>query len=339
MASTINDVAKLAGVSRQTVSRVLNEPGLVNGQTLQNVRKAMEMLDYHPNITARNLANNQVKTIGLFMPFTVNQVRQNLFFSTVSATICHYCADKDFVLQLFTSLNRDDYSVLFKKLHREKRVGGLILTCPSVNNNEIIDLLAADIPFILIGRPGVELEQANYVDVDNVEGARLLGEHLFGLGHGRIAVLNAPAALTLAEDMSAGIELAREAAGIPSANITELNTDLTLESGYQAGKQLLSGAERPTAIIAADDLLAVGVAKAAAELGLAIPGDLSLASAVKNGWGDLLPMQLTYVDTQFEQLGTIAANYIMGVITGRTRAAFKQILDVRLVEGNSCAPA
>lgn len=335
MASTINDVAKLAGVSRQTVSRVLNEPGRVNPDTLQNVKRAIEKLDYHPNITARNLANNIVKTVGLFMPFGVAEVRQNLFFSTLSATVCHHFADKDFVLQLFTSLDEEDYGSLFKRLYREKRVGGLILTCPSVNNQQIVELLAARIPFVLVGRPGVELEGASYVDVDNAEAADRLFSYLLELGHQRIGFLNAPPSLTLAVDLSEGIDRARKRWAERSELIEE-HSGLTLEYGYEAAKRMLSAPDRPTAIMAADDLLIMGAAKAAEELGLSIPGDLSIASAVKNGWGDLLPIPLTYIDTQFEKLGGISAAYIIDQISGEPTQQLRCVLPVQLVEGQSC---
>ncbi len=336
MGSTIDDVAKLAEVSRQTVSRALNTPNMLSSETLRKVNKAIEMLDYHPNITARNLAINIVKTIGLFMPFTVQQIQQNMFFSVISATMCQHCTVNDFVFQLFTALPDEHYSSLFKRLYREKRVGGLVITCPSVNIQDVMELISAQIPFVLIGRPAIELEEVNYVDVDNVQAAYLATHYLLELGHRRIALLNAPRHMTLSEDLRKGLQQAFLDFSLPLDQISECFTDLTLDSGYRSAVDLLHDQERPTAFLTADDLLAVGAKKAADHQGLSIPHDLSLISAIKNGWGDLLPFELSHIDAPFEQLGILSAEYLVDRIQSKSHTHIRKILPVQLVSGESC---
>ncbi|MBB6669786.1 LacI family DNA-binding transcriptional regulator [Cohnella nanjingensis] len=338
MASTINDVAKLAEVSRQTVSRVINEPSLVNPKTLEKVQRAIEILDYHPNVTARLLVNKRVKTMGLFMPFSADQVRQNLFFATLSSTICQICSQSDFVMQMFTSLSREDSSRFFVKLFKEKQVGGLILTCPSVSNDELIFLLSEKIPFIIIGRPGIMSQQINYVDVNNVQAGDLAIEHLIQYGHRRIGFLNGPANMTLSADLNKGVITAAQRHGA-KLDIRESETDLTLDSGYHQALILLKSDQRPTAIFTADDLLAVGVKKAADELGLSIPSDLSLISGTNSGWGNIFPQELTYIDTQFERLGDIAAKHMIRFILEEQPSNLSEVLPVRLVLGQTCASA
>ncbi|MFD2330560.1 LacI family DNA-binding transcriptional regulator [Cohnella sp. GCM10020058] len=337
MASTIDDVAKLAGVSRQTVSRVVNNSPLVKPKTIHEVKKAIALLDYHPNVTARNLANKVVKTVGLFMPFDVEQVRQNLFFSTISANICHYYARHDFVLQLFTSPEEKNYSELFIKLYREKRVGGLILTCPSVNNDDVLDLLAARIPFVIIGRPALEAEQINYVDADNVEAALLATRRLLELGHRNIVLLNAPQAMTLAEDIKKGVETAFRERGLSLDGLTELHTDLTLNSAYEATIRQLARADRPTAFVTADDLLVLGMKKATDQMNLTIPDDISVITVTKNGWGDLLPTSLSHIHTKFEELGTLSAQFMLqSIIEPDGKHVIQQKLKPELMEGDTC---
>ncbi|MFD0711691.1 LacI family DNA-binding transcriptional regulator [Paenibacillus sp. GCM10027626] len=336
MANTINDVAKLAGVSRQTVSRAINDPDLLNKNTLEKVQRAIQILDYHPNITARFLANKRVKSIGLFMPFSADQVKQNLFFSSLSSSICQYCSHHDFVMQLFTSLPRADSSRLFVKLYKERQVGGLVLTCPSVTNDELIFLLSEKIPFIIVGRPGIASKQINYVDVDNVQAGVLAIEHLTQFGHVRIGFLNGPANMTLSADLHQGVTAA--VGNHPSKlNIMEAETDLTLDSGYMEALRLLQSEERPTAIFTADDLLAVGVKKAADELGLSIPEDLSIISGVQTGWGNIFPCKLTHIDTQFDKLGDIAADHLVRLILDGETENLSKVLEVRLVEGQTCS--
>ncbi|WP_214627760.1 LacI family DNA-binding transcriptional regulator [Paenibacillus agaridevorans] len=337
MSSTINDVAKLAGVSRQTVSRVINNSPLVKPETIVEVQKAITLLDYHPNAVARNLAIKTVKTVGLFMPFDVEQVRQNMFFSTISATICHYYAKQDFVLQLFTSPDDRNYSELFKKLYREKRVGGLILTCPSVNNEDVMELLAAKIPFVIIGRPGLELEQINYVDVDNVKAAYLAVQRMLELGHRKICLLNAPSSMTLAVDIRKGAEEAYREASMPIGNLSEMHIDLTLKSAYEATLHVMSRDDRPTAFVTADDLIVLGIKKATDQLNLSIPTDLSVISVIKNGWADLLPMPLTYIDASFEDLGTRSAQFMLKTISEPEKKHMMQKkLKPELIVGGTC---
>jgi len=335
MAVTINDVAKLAGVSAQTVSRTINDPTLVSKKTLEKVQRAIDALDYHPNITARFLVNKKVRSIGLFMPFSIDQVKQSLFFSTLSSAICQFCSQNNFVMQMFTSLSREDSSRLFAKLFKERQVGALILTCPSVSNEELIYLLSEKIPFIIIGRPGILSAQIPYVDVNNVQSGKLSIEHLIQYGHKRIGFLNGPSNMTLSHDLRQGVADAVAAHGQP-LTILESETNLTLESGYAEALKLLRSDRPPTAIVAADDLLAVGVKKAADELNLRIPEDLSLISGVLNGWGNILPFKLTHIDTQFEKLGDIAAEHLSRYILNEEPITLSKILEVRLVEGQSC---
>ncbi|GBF75176.1 LacI family transcriptional regulator [Paenibacillus sp. 598K] len=342
MTSTINDVARLAGVSRQTVSRTLNEPDKVNSDTLDKVMRAIRMLDYHPNVTARSLANRTIRSIGLFLPFSADQVRRNLFFSLISNTVCGSCAEHDFVLQLFASAAGEESGELFKRLYFEKRVGGLIITCPSVRTKELIDLLGQEIPFVLIGRPPAGLEAISYVDSDNVTAARIATEHLLQLGHRRVLLLNAPPTMTLAEDLRQGLREAIEAASprdcsSDEAHATEATTDLTYDSAYEAAFASLAQSSRPTALVAADDLLALAAIRAAAQLGLEVPVDLSIVCIDHNGWGELSTRKLTYIESGSAQLGALAAAHLMSSITNQYRPTLQRVLPVQLVEGQSTA--
>lgn len=336
MASTITDVAKLAGVSAQTVSRTINTPELVSKKTLDKVQRAIHALDYHPNLTARLLVNNKVRSIGLFMPFSSDQVKQSLFFSTLSAAICQFCSQNNLIMQMFTSMSREDSSRLFVKLFKERQVGGLILTCPSVSNEELIHLLSEKIPFIIVGRPGILTAQIPYVDVDNVKAGSIAIEHLIKFGHRRIGFLNGPSNMTLSTDLREGVTAVSRT--LPELEMMESETNLTLECGYIEALKLLRSERRPTAIFTADDLLAVGVKKAADELNLRIPEDLSIVSGVQNGWGLILPFKLTHVDTQFEKLGDIAAQHMARHILDEEPINLSKLLEVRLVEGQSCGP-
>jgi len=335
MASTITDVAKLAGVSAQTVSRVINSPEMVSKNTLEKVQRAINALDYHPNITARFLVNSKPRSIGLFMPFSSDQVRQSLFFSALSASICQFCSQNNLIMQMFTSMSREDSSRLFVKLFKERQIGGLILTCPSVSNEELIYLLSEKIPFIIVGRPGIQTTQIPYVDVDNVQAGKMAIEHLAGFGHRRIGFLNGPSNMTLSIDLREGVTSAATQHH-PEMVILEAESNLTLESGYSEALKLLKSEKRPTAIFAADDLLVVGIKKAADELYLRIPEDLSIISGVQNGWGNILPFKLTHIDTQFEKLGDIAAEHLARYILHEEPINLSGLLEVRLVEGQSC---
>lgn len=335
MGSTINDVAKLAGVSRQTVSRVLNEPDRVQGVTLERVQKAIELLDYHPNITARNLANRTVRSIGLFMPFTAEQIRRNLFFSLISNSVCMCCAEHDFVLQLFTSVPEEEYSDLFKRLYYEKRVGGLIITCPTIRTTQLVELIGHGIPFVLIGRPPVNVEGINYIDSNNRHAAYLATAYVLEQGHRDLMLMNAAPWMTLSEDLRDGFNLAHKEQGLTVAPDKIVHTALTYESAYQEALAILRQPSPPTAIVTADDLLALAVMRAAEALGINIPGQLSLVCVEHNGWGEVSRQRMAHIESGSEQLGVVAAQYLVARINGTTSEMLQQILPVRLVEGET----
>ncbi|MCC3375847.1 LacI family DNA-binding transcriptional regulator [Cohnella sp. REN36] len=338
MASTINDVGRLAGVSRQTVSRALNDPDSLHPTTLKKVMRAIRMLDYHPNITARNLANRSVRSIGLFMPFTVEQMRHNLFFPVISTSICQHCAENDFMFQLFTAAPEEEgFSGLFKKLYYQKKVGGLILALPSIKTRDIVELIGSRIPFVLIGRPAFDLELVHYVDVDNVQASYMATRHLLDLGHRSVALLSASPSLTLSEDLLAGFRKAYEDKGIPTGKAYVAHTDLTFGSARWEMEKLLDLTDPPTAVVSADDLLALGAVRAAEERGMSVPGNLSIVCATHNGWGDIAHPKFTYIATGYEQLGHLASNHMISSILKQDMPALRQILPVRLVECSSTA--
>ncbi len=330
----MNDVARLAGVSSQTVSRAVNSPNLLSPATLAKVRRAIDLLDYHPNVAAQSLANRTVKMIGLFMPFTQEQVKSNMFFHSLSATVCQRCAQHDFVLQLFTANPDESYVRLFKRLYREKRVGGLLLTCPSMNTKEIGELRSSAVPFVLIGRPAAPDLDVDYVDVDNAAGAHMAAQHLLNKGHRDIALLNAPKFMTLSEDLRSGVQRACQEQGEP-VRFTEIHSELTYKSGLEIMRRLIASDSRPTGIITADDLLALTVKRAADEARLRIPEDIAVISTFASGWYDVMEPELTHVDTGFERIGIVAAEHMMKVILKKNPPPLRTVLDVKLTEGKS----
>ena len=336
MASTIIDVAKLAGVSRQTVSRVLNTPHLVKPETLELVNRAMAMLDYHPNVSARSLVMKTTKAIGLFMPFSTEQVRQNMFFSTLTSVLCHYMPQHDFVLQLFTASAGENYSEMFKRLYREKRVGGYIITCPALNIKEILELTREGVPYVLIGRPAVEMEGVNYVDGDNRQAGYLAAKKAIEYGHRNIAFLNAPESMTMAEDLREGIARAVSESGEDDIRIREIHTDLTMQSAMKHARDCI-GADAPTLFLTADDLLAFGVMRAANELGFPTPERISVVSMSASGWDEYAEKPLSRSEHDIASLGTIAADYLIKTIMQGPQEPLHEVLPVHYVEGGTCA--
>ncbi|HZG57780.1 LacI family DNA-binding transcriptional regulator [Paenibacillus sp.] len=337
MASTINDVAKLAGVSRQTVSRVLNTPNLVKPETLEAVNRAMAMLDYHPNVSARSLVMRTTKAIGLFMPFTTEQVRQNMFFSTLTSALCHYMTQHDFVLQLFTASAGENYSEMFKRLYREKRVGGYIITCPALNIKEIVELTREGVPYVLIGRPAVEMEGVHYVDGDNKQSGYLSAMKAIENGHRHIVFLNAPESMTMAEDLRAGIARAVEESADADVVVREIHTDLTMQSAMKHTVQCLKESAKPTLFLTADDLLAFGVMRAAGGLGYSTPEQLSVISMSASGWEEMSEKPLSRSEHDIASLGTIAAEYLIKTITQGPQEPLREVLPVRYIPGATCA--
>jgi LacI family transcriptional regulator len=333
--ATSRDVADLAGVSRTTVSFVLNNvPDVkISAGTRQRVLDAARRLDYYPTAAARSLASGRTYRIGMILGEGEDRLSADAFWPGFLAGVTAAVRRKGYrlVLQMAEDVTSHDAYV---GLIREKQVDGLILSGPR-NDDPLLPRLAEEnFPLVLHGY----LPDTPFpcVDVDNAAGARLAVNHLIGLGHRRIGFIsNAPLWYAGAQGRLQGYQEALEQAGIEHEPALMQTANFLPETGRQAMENLLALEKPPGAVFASGDVIALGALRALHAAGLAVPDDMALV-----GFDDIFVAAfahppLTTVHIPVFGLGWTAAETLIAIIEGDPEVP-SVTLDAELVIRESC---
>ncbi len=332
---TIRDVARRAGVSVATASRVLNRNDLVNDETRRRVLLVMEELEYTPSHAARRLSLGRTLTISVVITFlTRPQAAERL--RGVDAVL----SDSEFDLVIYNVESVEKRDQYLRTLPVAQRTDGLLVISLPPSLAEIDALAGASIPVVVIDAHAPGLEALPRVVGDDVAGGELATRHLVELGHRRIGFVGDafenPFGFTSGRDRYAGYERALEAAGVP---VREEYVALGVHSRYEARElavRLLTMPEPPSAIFAASDTQALGVMTAARELGLRIPEDLSVI-----GYDDIEAADyvgLTTVRQQLFESGRQGAEILLKEIEARSETPPCVCLDPSVVSRATTAP-
>ncbi|MFQ5855368.1 MAG: LacI family DNA-binding transcriptional regulator [Anaerolineae bacterium] len=332
---TSADVARRAGVSRTTVSLVLNNaPGAsISEATRQRVLRAAAELNYHPDAAARSLVCRQTHTLGLVLCQTPDRVFADAFLPQVLHGVGRVAQEHDFkvLLQYVEDVTRPDAYVA---LVRGRHIDGIILSGPRSDDEQLPQLYAEGFPVVLLGQ--LPKTPTPFVDVDNVDGAYRATEHLIRLGHRRIGLItNAPLAYTASEQRRAGYQQALEAHGIPYDPALVRYGDFREESGYAAMMSLLDG-KPPDAVLVASDLVAFGALEAIKMRGLRVPGDIALVGFDDVPVARYVDPPLTTIRLPAHQLGAEAARLVLRLIAGEEPEETQILLQTTLVVRDSC---
>lgn len=327
---TIKEVAKAAGVSVATVSRVYNGFEGVRDDTRSRVQRAADRLGYHPHGAARSLVTKRTHTIGVLLPALYGE-----FFSELIRGI-HEATEASGFHVLVSSTRRPADSLEPVLQSMRGRVDGLMLMAPELEPAAARHHLPARIPLVLLNGPPGEAPCAQ-LGIANVEGARQMVRHLAGLGHRRIAMIRGAAHNFDAAERLQGYRSALAEVGLPHDPALEMRGDFTEESGHRAARSLLEFADRPTAIFAANDCMALGALSAIREEGLSVPGDVAVA-----GFDDI-PMAryahpaLTSVHVDIADLGRRAVTRLFDAIRAPNAAPpDRELISTTLVLRRSC---
>jgi len=332
---TSREVAKAAGVSLTTVSYVLNDVTemRISEETRQRVLEAARQLDYHPSAAARSLVRQQTYILGLVLRQRPDRLSTNAFLPPVIHGITSVIGPAGFKL-LVESVEDVSRPDAYLSLVYEAHVDGIILGARS-DDQQLLRLHADNFPVVLWGRlPEIDLP---FVDVNNMEAARIAVEHLIGLGHRRIAcITNAPPHTGYETiDRLAGYRAALEAHALPFDETLIRYGDWEARSGFEAMNSLLDLPDRPSAVFIASDEVALGALRAARIAGVRIPHDLALM-----GFDDILVSEymtpsLTTVRVPAYELGAAAARMLIEIIQTGQRPA-PMILETQLIVRESC---
>jgi len=336
---TQRQIAEEAGVSRTTVSLVLNDvPGVrISPKTRQRILEVARRLNYHPDAAARSLVSGCTHTIGFVLCQSPDRVFADAFLPKVLRGVGDAVQENGFRV-LIHSVEDVTAPEAYIGLVREKHTDGIILSGPRSDDQQLPRLKAEGFPVVLLG----QLHGSNipFVDVDNVGAARQAVEHLVELGHRRIGMItNAPLAYTAARDRLAGYRQALEEAGLPFDEGLVRYGDFREESGRVAMKQLLDLPVSPTAIFAASDLVAFGVLVAIKERHLTIPDDVALVGFDDVQLAHYVDPPLTTVRLPAYELGYGAATLLTKLIGGEPVKEQEILLQTELVVRESCGAA
>jgi LacI family transcriptional regulator len=328
--ANIKDVARLAGVSVATVSRVFNDSSLVSEPTRERVRSVAARLNYWPNGVARSLITSRTLAIGVLLPDLFGE-----FFSEVIRGIDRSARGKG--LHLLLSSSHSDTNELITALRAMRgRIDGLIVMAPDVDAPAAIQASGVDFPYVLIDA-GIEVADCDTISIANLEGARALVEHLVALGHRRIATITGPPGNIDARQRLEGyrqVLRARKGAWDPEL---EIPGDFSEPSGYAATERLLALDPRPTAVFAANDYMAIGAMGALSDAGLRVPRDMAVTGFDDIAMARYLNPPLTTVRVDAYGLGERAVERLLRAQASRTRRKpHREVLSTTLVVRGSC---
>ncbi len=340
MKATIIDVAKLAGVSITTVSRVVNNNYPVKYSTRIKVNKAIEVLDFSPNSLARGLIQKKTYTIGVIVPSITN-----LFFPEVVKGIERYLRQDDYTIFLCeTGENAVDEKLRVKRMI-ERQVDGLIIIGPTPSNieNGFFESIADEIPLILVNgyNKGVK---CHFVLTDEETGTMEALYYLYELGHRNIAFLRGGQSYSydLKQEVFTDF-MANKGIEYPENNIIKIERGNSLDAvdlSREAVRNRLTKPRPPTAIFCCNDWMATGAINAAKHIGIKVPDQFSVVGFDNIVVSQLSEPKLTTVNQKMNELGVISARLLLEVIEekGENGGTFKRVTsEVELIKRESCS--
>lgn len=308
--ATIEEVASAAGVSRSTVSRVVNGSTAVSPEALAAVRAAIDELNYVPNRAARSLASRQTHAIALIVPEDTTRFFGDPFFAAIVAGITGALGGSDYLLNLLIA--SDDPGDKMTSFVRNGGVDGALIVSHHTND-AFVDRIADAVPVVFGGRPVRRRDGDYVVDVDNVAGARNATRRLIDIGRTRIATISGPLTMVASEDRVQGFRAALADAGLTP--YAEEEGDYSESSGAEAARRLLDGG-RPDAIFVASDLMARGALTALRSAGVRVPEDIALVGFDDSSVAITTDPQLTTMRQPMYAQGEAMARVLLSRLAG-----------------------
>ncbi|AIQ63271.1 HTH-type transcriptional regulator MalR [compost metagenome] len=310
MTVTIKDVAKRAGVSPSTVSRVLSGHPRISVETSRKVKGIMEEMGYHPNIMAKSLVSKTTNSICIILPKPAEELFSNLFFMELIRGIVTQASRSGYDVLISSGANEKEELDAVSRLLKGRRVDGAILLY-SRKDDAVIDFLQSNgYPCVLVGRSD-KYEDMLSVDTDNVMAAYDATSHLISMGHERIGFVSGPPNLIVSRDRLQGYRKAIEEHGLESRPEWIVEGEFLQDSGYRAMSFFMNLPNRPTALVVVDDMVSFGVLRGLNELKFKVPNDLALVSFNNIPLAELSSPPISSIDIGIYHLGYTASQVLI----------------------------
>jgi len=333
--TTIKDIARKANVSHTTVSRALNDKSRIKNETKEKILSIAKELNYRPDFIARSLVMRRTKTLGLVITTIANP-----FYTELSQGIETTAIRLGYNIILCST----NYDLATEKKYidmlQSKGVDGIIFTSAHMGDPNIIELAKEGFPTILVNRrtyDPVVRNKIDYVGVDNIRGGFLAVEHLIKLGHKRIGVIGGSSESSVGFERLEGGKKALAAYGLKVMDDYFLEGDFLRGSGYEGGKKFLKMDERPTAIFATNDYMALGIYQAVLEADIRVPEEIALIGFNDIEFSSIKGIELTTVGQKKYEMGALAVKTLVERIEGqRVGSPEELILQPELIVRKTC---
>ncbi len=326
--TTIKEIAKIAGVSRSTVSRVINNDPNVSGKTRAKVQAIIDEMEYEPNPVARSLIGGRTRVLGLVIPMTFSSLFTDPFFSLLSQGISSTCTANNYTLMLW--LIEPDYEKRANnKILNNRLIDGIIIASNMIDDPLIEGVIDRKIPLVIIGRNNSS--DVCSVDADNVHGAMMAVRHMISIGRKNLATITGHMDRYSGRDRLSGFKSGLQENNLPVLEERIAFGDFTEKGGYLQTKLLLSRTEFD-GLFVASDLMSFGAIRAIQEAGLKVPDDIALVSFDDIPASARYQPPLTTIRQPIHQMGSIAAQTLIDQLeSDDTVAPRRIILPIKLV--------
>ena len=336
MAVTVKDVAKLAGVSPSTVSRVCNNNPAISKETRDRVRRAIEELGYELPVTQEAAAPAGTRHIGIILPPSVKEAYENTFYLKAIRGISQVCNLRQVALSVVTGKDYEEVLQSVQTLHRSGKIDGFVLLY-SRRSDIVLDYLCEQgLLYVIVGKPSELANQTICIDNDNLLAGREAADYLYNLGHRRIGYIGSKNEFLYAAERRAGYQLSL------LLHQLEVRADYCVEmegvhsEGTEELRALLQQQDHPTAFVVSDDMLALALERVCGQMQLSIPEDISIIAFNNSLYAQLASPQLTAVDINSSLLGQEAANQLINHAENPNLTTTKIIVPHTIVERSSC---
>jgi LacI family transcriptional regulator len=326
----MRDVAERAGVSKTTVSHVINETRFVEKDTKRRVRQAIADLGYRPSVAARSLTTNRTQTIGVIVSDS-----SNYFFAEVLRGIEDVLRQENYALLVCNTAEILERESHYLDLLLRQRVDGIIAAATSERWGVLTEFEMQHVPIVFMDREFEGLD-GPFVGVDNESGASLGTAHLIECGHRRIGVLAGFQRLSTMRERLAGFRHALQQHEVRLPEEWVATSPLSIEGGREAMRRMMSLPERPTAVFLSNNLLSLGALLAVNESSMRCPQNVALVGFDDHPWAAVSRPPLTVIRQPATRLGQTAAEMLLKLMDGETLPEKRVVLECELVTRESC---